>query len=82
MVEIGKRYKFLNLRNLKSEVRGKFFKVLDNNHIEIYGDDGSIMINGMGNPYYTYSLSGLIKSIDFTYAQIEPVKHIKKFSLC
>ena len=45
------------------------------------GDDGSIMINGMGNPYYTYSRSGLIKSIDFSYAQIEPVKYIKKFSL-
>ena len=80
-IVIGRTYKFNHHHELKPELRGKFFRVLDRNHIQVYNNGGSIIFSDKGNPHFTYNHRTVGNSIDFSYINIEPVKHLKKFSL-
>lgn len=80
---VGKTYRFKNeyRSSLKDELKGKVFKVIADTKIEVYNQDGSIVRNGGGMPFFTFHSSSILNHIDFSYGQIEPAKSLKKFSL-
>jgi len=82
MAYIGKTYRFNSSTFLKPELVGKVFKVISENRLEVYNQDGSIMCNKNGHPYFTYSgIRSVLKCVDHPYPCLEPIMHLKKFSL-
>ena len=76
-IPIGKKYRFKKDGTVKTFLRGKIFIILSGHRLQVYDDDGSIIRNGVGSDFFTYSsFRGLSKNID--HADIEPMKHIKK----
>jgi len=80
---IGKTYRFKSgPSSLKEELKGKIFKILTRSTMEVYNQDGSLVLNGDGQPFFMYHNGrSVLKHIDFSYVGIEPITHLKKFSL-
>lgn len=76
----GGLYKFKNDPAIRQRISGKWFRVLPNRRIVVFNDDGSIILNGNGEPYFTYSNQTILKHVECP--SIEPFRNIPKFSFC
>ena len=84
IITVGKMYRFKNEErsSLRDELKGKIFKIFSANSLQAYNQDGSIILNANGQPFFLIHLDrSLYKNVDFSYVGIEPITHLKKFSL-
>lgn len=78
-IVVGQVYRFKNDAHstIRRELKGKWFKVISKRMIEVYNDDGTIIPNGSGNPWFTYTRNTIIRHI--SSVDIRPIERLNKF---
>lgn len=76
-IVIGKVYRFDNSHNLKPSLRGKIFKVISHSKLQAYNDDGSLVLNPTGEPWFYFGSE--LRYVDSI--SIQPLQYINKHSL-
>jgi carbamoylphosphate synthase small subunit len=76
---IGQVYRFKNdeASCIRRELKGKWFRVISHTRIEVYQDDGTVISNGSGDPWFTYTRSSIIRHI--SSVDIRPIERLNKF---